>query len=147
MWADWDEELLKIELLDLQASDFDLSLTGFDTKELDDFLLNDTPDEDAAGSEPVYQDAEQVAELAEVMADPVPEKSDFFHIAPADLRAVVADQLDYLLCHGQGDCGAGCIDCARLAEVAPALLRPFGEEVGTTSQVPVLAPLLRLRRK
>ena len=38
-------------------------------------------------------------------------------------------------------------NCARLAEVAPALLRPFGEEVGTTSQVPVLAPLLRLRRK
>jgi DNA modification methylase len=48
MWADWDEELLKIELLDLQTLDFDLSLTGFDTKELDDFLLNDTPAEDAA---------------------------------------------------------------------------------------------------
>jgi ParB-like chromosome segregation protein Spo0J len=42
MWADWEEELLKIELLDLQTLDFDLSLTGFDTKELDDFLLNDT---------------------------------------------------------------------------------------------------------
>src|ERR1039457_589140 len=46
-WADWDEELLKIELLDLQGSDFDLSLTGFDTKEIDDFLLKDIPEEDA----------------------------------------------------------------------------------------------------
>jgi DNA modification methylase len=48
MWADWDEELLKIELLDLETLDFDLSLTGFDTKEIDDYLLNDTPAEDAA---------------------------------------------------------------------------------------------------
>src|ERR1035437_6228130 len=47
-WADWDEELLAIELSDLQKSDFDLSLTGFDAKELDDFLLHDLPDEDAA---------------------------------------------------------------------------------------------------
>ena len=47
-WADWDEELLAIELLDLQTSDFDLSLTGFSSKEIDDLLLRDTPDEDAA---------------------------------------------------------------------------------------------------
>ena len=45
--ADWDEELLKIELLDLQTLDFDLNLTGFDSKELDDLLLNDPLDEDA----------------------------------------------------------------------------------------------------
>jgi hypothetical protein len=30
-----------------QGLDFDLSLTGFDTKEIDDFLLTDTPAEDA----------------------------------------------------------------------------------------------------
>src|ERR1700729_3930771 len=47
-WADWDEELLALELLDLQNSDFDLSLTGFDTKQIDDLLLDDTPDEEAA---------------------------------------------------------------------------------------------------
>jgi ParB-like chromosome segregation protein Spo0J len=45
-WADWDEELLAIELLDLQTSGFDLSLTGFDTKEIDELILNDSPDED-----------------------------------------------------------------------------------------------------
>jgi hypothetical protein len=44
----WDEELLAIELSELQNSDFDLSLTGFDAKELDDFLLHDPPDADAA---------------------------------------------------------------------------------------------------
>lgn len=40
-WAEWDEDLLKIELLDLKKSDFDLSLTGFDTKELDQLLVSD----------------------------------------------------------------------------------------------------------
>jgi len=47
-WADWDEELLAVELSDLQKFDFDLSLTGFDTKELDEFLLHDPPNVEAA---------------------------------------------------------------------------------------------------
>jgi hypothetical protein len=46
-WADWDEDLLKLELMDLQTLGCDLVLTGFDTKEIDDLLLNDVPDEDA----------------------------------------------------------------------------------------------------
>jgi ParB-like chromosome segregation protein Spo0J len=29
-WADWDEDLLSLELQELNAADFDLSLTGFD---------------------------------------------------------------------------------------------------------------------
>jgi DNA modification methylase len=37
-WADWDEELLCLELQELQAADFDLDLTGFDPEELDDLL-------------------------------------------------------------------------------------------------------------
>ena len=37
-WADWDEELLALELQELNAADFDLDLTGFNTKELDDLL-------------------------------------------------------------------------------------------------------------
>jgi DNA modification methylase len=45
-WADWDEELLAIELLELQDSGFDVSLTGFDTKEIDDLILKDDADED-----------------------------------------------------------------------------------------------------
>src|SRR6516164_10548419 len=35
-WAEWDEELLGLELLDLKGLDFDLSLTGFGGKEIDD---------------------------------------------------------------------------------------------------------------
>jgi DNA modification methylase len=52
-WADWDEDLLKLELLDLQTSDYDLALTGFDTKEIDDLILNDIADEDAVPPVPV----------------------------------------------------------------------------------------------
>src|ERR1022692_4367146 len=37
-WADWDEELLSLELQELAAADFDLSLTGFDPRELEDLL-------------------------------------------------------------------------------------------------------------
>jgi ParB-like chromosome segregation protein Spo0J len=38
-WADWDDELLSLELLDLKGLDFDLSLSGFDTREIDELLL------------------------------------------------------------------------------------------------------------
>jgi DNA modification methylase len=53
-WADWDEELLALELQDLQTSDYDLALTGFDMKEIDDLLLDDTPVEDAAPPLPIH---------------------------------------------------------------------------------------------
>src|SRR5712671_6122258 len=37
-WAKWDDELLALELQDLNAVDMDLSLTGFDQHEIDNFL-------------------------------------------------------------------------------------------------------------
>jgi ParB-like chromosome segregation protein Spo0J len=40
--ADWDEDLLRAELLDLQGIEFDMSLLGFDLEELDDLLLEDS---------------------------------------------------------------------------------------------------------
>jgi hypothetical protein len=50
-WADWDDELLTLELQELAAADFDLSLTGFDPKELDDLLAH--PDDgDQANTAP-----------------------------------------------------------------------------------------------
>jgi DNA modification methylase len=52
-WADWDEDLLKLELMDLQTLGCDLVLTGFDTKEIDDLILNDVPDEDAVPPVPI----------------------------------------------------------------------------------------------
>lgn len=39
-WADWDQDLVKLELEDLKSLDFDLNLTGFDPRELDDFLFD-----------------------------------------------------------------------------------------------------------
>src|SRR5260221_3110753 len=49
-WADWDEELLALELQDIQESDFDLSLTGFDPHEIDTLLALD--DEEKANTAP-----------------------------------------------------------------------------------------------
>src|ERR1700694_1323869 len=51
-WADWDNELLSLELLDLKSLDFDLSLTGFDLGELEAYMASPEPvhgltDEDA----------------------------------------------------------------------------------------------------
>lgn len=37
-WAKWDLELVALEIEELKAVDFDLSLTGFDPAEIDDFL-------------------------------------------------------------------------------------------------------------
>ena len=39
--AGWDDELLRIELAELQESDFDLALTGFDADELLDILAGE----------------------------------------------------------------------------------------------------------
>ncbi|MEP7354863.1 MAG: ParB N-terminal domain-containing protein, partial [Acidobacteriota bacterium] len=49
-WADWDEELLALELLEIQQADFDLDLTGFDPGEIEE-LLN-IPDEEKANEAP-----------------------------------------------------------------------------------------------
>jgi len=37
-WADWDPELLSLEMLDLRNLDYDIDLTGFDTHEIDELL-------------------------------------------------------------------------------------------------------------
>jgi len=42
--AEWDTELLALELEDLRGLDFDLSLTGFDDEELDDLLASTADD-------------------------------------------------------------------------------------------------------
>jgi hypothetical protein len=41
--AGWDAELLALELGELGAADFDLSLVGFSDQELDDMLRNAVP--------------------------------------------------------------------------------------------------------
>jgi len=49
-WADFDEELLALELQELNEADFDLSLTGFDPGEIDGLLA--IPDEERANTAP-----------------------------------------------------------------------------------------------
>jgi DNA modification methylase len=49
-WANWDEDLLALELQEIQESDFDLSLTGFDPGEIDGLLALE--DEEAANVAP-----------------------------------------------------------------------------------------------
>jgi hypothetical protein len=48
--AAWDETALALELQEIQEMDFDLSLTGFDTHEIDTFLALD--DEEKANATP-----------------------------------------------------------------------------------------------
>jgi DNA modification methylase len=55
-WADWDEELLSLELADLQELDFDLALTGFDSRELDEYLHALAPDDTSADAVPEIPD-------------------------------------------------------------------------------------------
>src|SRR6185503_4219264 len=43
-WADWDMELLSLEMLDLKGAGFDLDLTGFDCGEIDRLLLGGETD-------------------------------------------------------------------------------------------------------
>src|SRR5437667_4337457 len=49
-WADCDDDLLALELQEIQKSDFDLSLTGFDPGEIDNLLALD--DEEKANAAP-----------------------------------------------------------------------------------------------
>jgi ParB-like chromosome segregation protein Spo0J len=56
-WAEWDDDLLGLELLDLKNLDFDLGLTGFDDEELARLLAAQDAtdglcDEDAAPPAP-----------------------------------------------------------------------------------------------
>lgn len=44
--AGWDEDMLSVELSDLQADDFDLSLLGFDEKDLEKLMMD--PDDTGA---------------------------------------------------------------------------------------------------
>jgi ParB-like chromosome segregation protein Spo0J len=54
-WADWDEDLLALELQELKESDFDLDLTGFDPGEIDSLLALE--DDERANATPPLPDS------------------------------------------------------------------------------------------
>jgi DNA modification methylase len=47
-WADWDADALALEFAELKAMDYDLNLTGFDSREIDAFTLQPNAAEDDA---------------------------------------------------------------------------------------------------
>jgi DNA modification methylase len=47
-WADWDDDLLALELQDLKELDFDLDLTGFTVHEIDERLRRPEPEDENA---------------------------------------------------------------------------------------------------
>jgi DNA modification methylase len=63
-WADWDDELLRLELLDLKGLDFDLSLTGFELSELDAYLAAAPVTEGLTDEDAVPEVAEQAISVA-----------------------------------------------------------------------------------
>ena len=66
-WAEWDTGLLATEFADLKALDFDLSLTGFDSREIDALVLAPNAAEDDAPPVP---------------ADPVTKPGDLYLLGP-----------------------------------------------------------------
>jgi DNA modification methylase len=56
-WAAWDDELLSLELQELAAADFDLSLTGFAPRELEDLLTLPDNDEQADIAPPLPENS------------------------------------------------------------------------------------------
>jgi DNA modification methylase len=68
--AGWDEELLRLELADLKAEDFDLNLTGFDLSEIDELLKS--ADEEPSGH-PIGDD-----QVPEAPAQPTSQPGDLW---------------------------------------------------------------------
>jgi len=49
--TDWDLDLLKLEITELDALDFNLKFTGFEPREIDEFLVNSDPAADEAANQ------------------------------------------------------------------------------------------------
>ena len=60
-WAEWDDELLQLELADLSALDYDLSLTGFDADELAELLAGEETDQAGETDDDEVPEADAVA--------------------------------------------------------------------------------------
>lgn len=83
-WAEWDEELLRLELEELKGFDFDLDMTGFDKEELD-LLFNGDINADGVNSGDVEQDSAQYSTKIEApIYEPSgikPELSELFDVS------------------------------------------------------------------
>ena len=105
--AGWDDEMLKIELAELQDLGFDLSLTGFDDKEISEILSEedqeeenpytnkvDSPTYEPVGDKPdlseLYEDGHAFGLIEDIKNSKLPEKEKQFLMAAAS-RHIVFD--------------------------------------------------------
>lgn len=105
--AGWDDEMLKIELAELQDLGFDLSLTGFDDKEISEILSEedqeeenpytnkvDSPTYEPVGDKPdlseLYEDGHALGLIEDIKNSKLPEKEKQFLMAAAS-RHIVFD--------------------------------------------------------
>ncbi len=112
--ADWDEELLKVEIEALQAENFDLGLTGFDEKELASFF--DTEDE--------VEDDEFDAD-AELEKKAFAQEGDIWILGRH--RLIAAEKLNRICCTMELD-----------SKYASVIVRRYIEEVGSSDDVYVI---------
>lgn len=112
--ADWDEELLKVEIEALQAENFDLGLTGFDEKELASFF--DTEDE--------VEDDEFDAD-AELEKKAFVQEGDIWILGRH--RLIAAEKLNRICCTMELD-----------VKYASVIVRRYIEEVGSSDDVYVI---------
>ena len=92
--AGWDEELLRLEMAELQALEFDLDLTGFGGEELEN-LLDGNGEDDGAGADSADEDA-----APEPPAEPVSRPGDLWVLGKHRLLcgdATVATDVERLL--------------------------------------------------
>lgn len=79
-WAEWDEELLKLEFKDLEDLDYDLELTGFDLediqRQLDELEGKTVEEDDFDGSELSQEETRLIAKPGELEGGTV-EEGDF----------------------------------------------------------------------
>jgi DNA modification methylase len=68
-WADWDDELLAQELKEIEDSGFDLGLTGFDSKEIDDLMA-------------ALEGDDEVDDVPPTPADPISRPGDLWLCGP-----------------------------------------------------------------
>lgn len=80
-WAEWDEDLLALELAELTEAGFDLVLTGFDDGELERLLAADVMAGEATDEEPDGDEPDAADEVPDAPAHPVSRPGDVWQIA------------------------------------------------------------------
>ena len=119
--ADWDDDLLKLELQELDDLGFDLSLTGFDQDEIDDLFdvreeteneytqKVDTPVYEPTGEKPeitdLFDDSRTKQLLADIMTSDLPEEEkQFLSLAAGRHTVLNFEQIANYYAHASKEC-------------------------------------------